>query len=208
MVVAYGLILPPALLALPRLGASTSMPRCCRAGAARPRSSAPSWPAMRRPASPSCRWSPGLDTGAMLAQQRVPIDAAANVAAAARPALRSWVPTLLLETLQRLEAGHAAPQGATDAGRDLRRQDRQGRGADRLAAQRAGRSTARCGPSIPGRWPRRCGTVSSCASGRRSAGRGDAALPARTRILRSPGSILRSGARAAAGAVRPGRARG
>ena len=40
VVVAYGLILPPAVLALPRLGCLTSMPRCCRAGAAQRRSSA------------------------------------------------------------------------------------------------------------------------------------------------------------------------
>ncbi len=36
--------------------ASTSMPRCCRAGAVRRRSSGPCWPEMRNPASPSCRW--------------------------------------------------------------------------------------------------------------------------------------------------------
>jgi len=35
VVVAYGLILPPAVLVLPKLGCSTSMPRYCRAGAAR-----------------------------------------------------------------------------------------------------------------------------------------------------------------------------
>ena len=39
--------------------ASTSMPRCCRAGAARRRSSARSWPATPRPASRSCRWTRG-----------------------------------------------------------------------------------------------------------------------------------------------------
>ena len=39
--------------------ASISTPRFCRAGAAPRRSSAPSWPAMPRPASPSCAWMRG-----------------------------------------------------------------------------------------------------------------------------------------------------
>ena len=36
---------------------STSTLHCCRAGAGRRRSSGRSWRAMRRPASPSCRWT-------------------------------------------------------------------------------------------------------------------------------------------------------
>ncbi len=49
IVVAYGLILPvPVLEAVP-LAASTSTVRPCPAGAARPPSSAPSWPAMLKP---------------------------------------------------------------------------------------------------------------------------------------------------------------
>ncbi len=39
--------------------ASTFMPRCCRAGAARRRCSARSWPATPRPASTSCAWRKG-----------------------------------------------------------------------------------------------------------------------------------------------------
>ena len=42
----------------PRADASTSTPRSCHAGAAPPRSSARSWPATPRPASPSWRWRP------------------------------------------------------------------------------------------------------------------------------------------------------
>jgi hypothetical protein len=58
VVAAYGLILPPAVLAIPDWAASTSMPRCCRAGAARRRSSARCWPATPKPASASCAWKP------------------------------------------------------------------------------------------------------------------------------------------------------
>ena len=47
VVVAFGQILPEAILEAPRLGASTCTPRCCRAGGARRRSSARSWPATR-----------------------------------------------------------------------------------------------------------------------------------------------------------------
>ena len=54
VVVAYGLILPKAdPRCACRSAASTFMPRCCRAGAAPRRSTAPSWPAMTRPASRS-----------------------------------------------------------------------------------------------------------------------------------------------------------
>lgn len=51
VVVAYGLILPKAILEVPGSAASISTPRCCRAGAVRRRSSAPSWPAIPRPVS-------------------------------------------------------------------------------------------------------------------------------------------------------------
>ena len=50
VVAAYGLILPPAVLAL------SPMPRCCRAGAERRRYSVPSSLAMLRAAYASCRW--------------------------------------------------------------------------------------------------------------------------------------------------------
>ena len=47
----------------PALAASMCMPRCCRAGAAPRRSSAPSWPATPRPASRSCIWARGWTPG-------------------------------------------------------------------------------------------------------------------------------------------------
>ena len=52
VVAAYGLILPKAILDVPASRAvSICTPRCCRDGAARRRSSAPSWRATARPAS-------------------------------------------------------------------------------------------------------------------------------------------------------------
>ena len=54
--------------------ASTSTPRCCRAGAGRRRSSARSWPATRSPASPSCRWRPGSTPGRCCSSASVAID--------------------------------------------------------------------------------------------------------------------------------------
>jgi methionyl-tRNA formyltransferase len=52
VVVAYGLLLPQSVLDIPpRMAAGTCTPRCCRAGAARRRSSARSKPATIAPAS-------------------------------------------------------------------------------------------------------------------------------------------------------------
>ena len=60
VVVAYGLILPQAdPRCAARSAASTCTPRCCRAGAARRRSTARSWRATPRPASWSCGWTRG-----------------------------------------------------------------------------------------------------------------------------------------------------
>lgn len=51
IVVAYGLILPTAILRARRLDVSTFTPLCCRAGAGRRRFSGRSWPATMRPVS-------------------------------------------------------------------------------------------------------------------------------------------------------------
>ena len=50
VVVAYGMILPRSFSIRQSSAASTCTPRCCRAGAAPPRSTAPSWPATPRAA--------------------------------------------------------------------------------------------------------------------------------------------------------------
>ena len=73
VVVAYGLILPPPVLAAPASGPTIFMRRCCRAGAARRRSSAPSWPAMPRPASWSCAWPRSSIAGRSALPRRVAI---------------------------------------------------------------------------------------------------------------------------------------
>ena len=54
VVVAYGLLLPTNVLAMPRYGCITATLRCCRAGAVPPPSSGRSRPAMPRPASVPC----------------------------------------------------------------------------------------------------------------------------------------------------------
>ena len=76
VVVAYGLILPQAdPRCACRSAASTSMLRCCRAGAARRRSTARSWRAMPRPASWSCGWKRGSTPARWLWPSGVPIGA-------------------------------------------------------------------------------------------------------------------------------------
>ena len=57
------------------MAASTCTPPCCRAGAARRRSSAPSWPAMRDTGVTIMQMDEGLDTGPMLLQRPLVISA-------------------------------------------------------------------------------------------------------------------------------------
>ena len=69
---------PPTACSSPRRcssarSGSTSIRRCCRAGAARRRSSGRSWPVTARPASRSTRPSKELDAGPIAAQRAFPI---------------------------------------------------------------------------------------------------------------------------------------
>ena len=95
--------------------ASTCTPRCCRAGAAPRRSSARCWRATPRPASPSSRWSRALDTGPILAMERVPITAASTAASlhddAGRARRAAW--SVRRSTIWR--AGRAQPRAAAGA---------------------------------------------------------------------------------------------
>ncbi len=115
VVVAYGLILPPALLALPRLG-------CINIHA----SLLPRW----RGAAPIQRAilagdghtgvtimqiEAGLDTGAILAQQPVPIAATAN-SQQLHDQLSQLGADLLLATLQLAEIGQLHPKPQPDQG--------------------------------------------------------------------------------------------
>ena len=59
VVVAYGLLLPKAVLDAPRLDASTFMPRFYPDGVVLHRFSGPSWRVIQRAVSPSCRWMRG-----------------------------------------------------------------------------------------------------------------------------------------------------
>ena len=74
VVVAYGQILPQVPSSKPRATApSTSTPRCCRAGGAPPPSTAPSWPATGRPASPSCGSPRASTRDPSACEARIPI---------------------------------------------------------------------------------------------------------------------------------------
>jgi methionyl-tRNA formyltransferase len=176
VVVAYGLILPPALLALPRLGCinihASLLPRW--------RGAAPIQRAILAGDGETgitiMQIEAGLDTGPVLAQQRIPIEAATN-SQQLHDELAQLGADLLLATLQLAEDGQLRPKPQPDQG----------------VTYAAKRLTARCALSLPGRWPRPCGTASSCASGTRARSP-TPALPARTMILRSLAisSVLRT----------------
>ena len=121
VVVAYGLILPPALLTLPRLGCinihASLLPRW--------RGAAPIQRAILAGDAQTgitiMQIEAGLDTGAILAQQPVAIDAAAN-SQQLHDQLSQLGADLLLATLQLAEDGKLDPkaqpaQGVTYAGK-------------------------------------------------------------------------------------------
>ncbi len=113
VVVAYGLILPPAVLALPRLGClnihASLLPRW--------RGAAPIQRAILAGDTESgvtiMQMDAGLDTGAVLAQRTVPIGAS-TTSAALHDVLARQGAALLLEVIAALERGTAVPraQGA------------------------------------------------------------------------------------------------
>ena len=72
--------------------ASTSMPRCCRAGAAQRRSSARSRPATPTPASRSCRWTRGSTPATCCSSKPSPIAPDDSSVDAARQARRDRRP--------------------------------------------------------------------------------------------------------------------
>ena len=78
------------------------------------------------------RMEEGLDTGPMLATARVPVED--KTSGELHAELAEIGARLLVETLAQLDQLKPEPQ--PDARRDLRRQDRQGRGADRLGRSR------------------------------------------------------------------------
>ena len=93
IVVAYGLILPQAVLDIPATAASTCTPHCCRAGAVPHRSSVPLRPATRETGITIMQMEAGLDTGPMLASVSVDIGSdmtPANSTTPWRKGYRCW----------------------------------------------------------------------------------------------------------------------
>jgi methionyl-tRNA formyltransferase len=115
VVVAYGLILPPALLALPRLGCinihASLLPRW--------RGAAPIQRAILAGDGETgitiMQIEAGLDTGPVLAQQRIPIEAATN-SQQLHDELAQLGADLLLATLQLAEDGQLRPKPQPDQG--------------------------------------------------------------------------------------------
>ena len=142
VVCAYGVLVARAA-ARARTRSSTSTRRCCRAGAARRRSSARSWPATRRPASRSCGSPPGSTPGRCACRSAEPIGPdddfgtlAARLEARERRAARP-------------RAGRAAAVGGAGRGRrHLRPEDRGGgprRSTTRARRRRSSAPSGRCG---------------------------------------------------------------
>jgi methionyl-tRNA formyltransferase len=115
VVVAYGLILPPALLALPRLGClnvhASLLPRW--------RGAAPVQRAILAGDAETgitiMQMDAGLDTGPILAQQRLPIDPQAN-SQQLLERLAQLGAALLLTTLEQAQTGLLRPRTQPDQG--------------------------------------------------------------------------------------------
>jgi methionyl-tRNA formyltransferase len=115
VVIAYGLILPPAVLGLPRLGCinihASLLPRW--------RGAAPIQRAILAGDAETgitiMQMETGLDTGPILAQQRIPIEATTN-AQQLHERLAALGAGLLLATLQQAEGGLLRPQPQPDQG--------------------------------------------------------------------------------------------
>ena len=111
VVVAFGQLLPVALLdALPS-GLSTCTSRCCPAGAAPRRSNVPSSPATPRPAFVSCNSKPDSIPGRCTASERVPIGARRDRRRSCTDRLVD-VGTRLLDVLPNVAEPHAGRPGA------------------------------------------------------------------------------------------------
>ena len=167
VVVAYGLILPPPVLALPRLGCvnihGSLLPRW--------RGAAPIQRAILAGDAETgvtiMQLDAGLDTGPMLLERRRPIGSH-DTAGDLHDALSELGAAALIEALDGLAAGTLKAACTTVRRRDLRPEDRKIRSAARLVEERDPRSTPRCAPSIPGRSPKPAWRVRRCACCRRA----------------------------------------
>ena len=153
--------------------ASTSMARCCRAGAARRRSSARSWPAMPRPASAIMQMEAGLDTGPVLLEGRTPIDG--KTAGELTAELAAMGARLMVEVLADLDGLSRRSRSPRRASPTPPRSTRPRRGS--ISTRAGGRGRA-AGPRVQpgaGRVVRACGRAGEGAGGGRAADRGSRA---------------------------------
>ena len=144
VVAAYGIILPQAVLDLPPTAASTSTPRCCRAGGA-----APIHRAIEAGDAETgitiMQMDAGLDTGAMLLRRSIeilPDDTTAS--------LHDRLARLggeMIDALAQLPAGLAATEQPADGVTAPTRSTRPKRGSTGDSTQHV--SSAWCGPSTP-----------------------------------------------------------
>ena len=123
-----------------RSAASTCMPRCCRAGAARRRSTAPIMAGDAETGVMVMQMEEGLDTGPVAMAERVPIGADMT-AGDLHDALARLGADLMVRALGALERGTLQLTPQPDAGVTYAGQDRQGRDAHRLGAALAGACT-------------------------------------------------------------------
>ena len=110
-----------------RSAASTSMPACCRAGAARRPSTARSRRATPRPASPSCRWTRAWTPATCCSWSALPIGAA-DTTGTLHDQLAALGGRMIVEALELAACGGLQAGAAAGRRRHLRAQDREGRG--------------------------------------------------------------------------------
>ena len=154
MVVAYGLILPRKVLALPRLGCwnvhASLLPRW--------RGAAPIQRAILAGDAESgvdlMQMEAGLDTGPVMLQRRTPI-LREDTGGSLHDRLSALGAEVLAEGLRAdARRRNAAATAQPDEGVDLRAQAGQGRGTTGFRRPAIELWSVRSAPSIPGRWPR------------------------------------------------------
>ena len=166
IVVAYGLLLPQAVLAIPRHGClnmhASLLPRW--------RGAAPIQRAIQagdeRSGVSIMQMEAGLDTGPELLRPKTPI-APRETGGRCTTGWRRSAPRPSSPRCRAGPRGRCAPRRSRTRAPPTR-QAAQGRGEHRLVARRPSNSIARCAPSIPGRSPSRRWRASRCASGSRS----------------------------------------
>ncbi len=165
IVIAYGLLLPPPILAIPRHGCinvhasllprwrgAAPIPRAIEAGDAETGVSI-------------MQMEAGLDTGPVLAEARIPIHAS-DTAQTLHDRLAQLGADTLVATLERLARGAVTPQPQDTARRLLCQKTAQGRIAHSTGPSPPWCCIARYARSIPGRWPAPSGAAKPCGCGR------------------------------------------